>query len=361
MSNKDYYQVLGVNKSANQDEIKKAFRKLAHEHHPDKGGNADKFKEANEAYQVLGNEQKRKQYDQFGSSFQHGQAGGQGGFNYGGFNQGGVHMDFEDLGDIFGGMGDIFGFSQGGRSTSRNRKTRGDDLELSLSIDFMDAVFGVEKEIVYRKIISCDKCKGGGAEPGSTTETCKNCNGTGRVYKMQRTIFGNMQAEAVCEHCQGEGKIFSKKCSKCGGDGIVRDEVKIKIKIPAGINNGESIRLSGQGNVGLKGGGAGDLYLRIKVTPSKKFARDNYDINTKVEINIKQAILGDTINIETVDGPLKLKIPEGTQSGTIFRLREKGVPILNSRGRGDQLIEVSVLIPKGINSKNKKIISELSL
>ncbi len=355
---KDYYEILGVPKSASADEIKTAFRKKAHEHHPDKkGGNEEKFKEANEAYQVLGNAQKRQQYDQFGSGFQNGQAGG----GYGGFNGFNGNINMDDLGDIFGGMGDIFGFGGGSSRQSGNRRSRGEDLEMILTVDFMDAVFGSEKEISYRRILTCDKCQGEGGEPGASVETCKTCGGRGRVMKVQRTILGNMQMEAVCSDCAGEGKIFSKKCSKCGGDGLVRDQVNIKVKIPAGINNGESIRLSGHGDAGRKGGASGDLFLHIKITPHKKFVRQEYDIRVKETINIKQAILGDKIDVDTVDGPVKLKIPAGTQSGTVFRLKESGVPKLHGRGRGDQLVEVIVKIPQELNKKNQKLIEDLSL
>jgi len=357
---KDYYEILGVPKTATADEIKTAFRKKAHEYHPDKkGGDEAKFKEINEANQVLGNEQKRKQYDQFGSSFQNGQAGG--GQGYGGFSGFSGNINMDDLGDIFGGMGDIFGFGGGSSRSSGNRRSRGEDLEMLLNIDFMESVFGTETEVSYRRVLICDKCNGEGGEPGAKVETCKTCGGRGRVMKVQRTILGNMQMEAVCSDCGGEGKIHSKKCSKCGGDGLVRDQVKIKVKIPAGIDNGESIRLSGHGDAGRKGGASGDLFLHIKVAPNKKFVRDGYDIRTVEEINIKQAILGDKIEVETVDGPLKLKIPAGTQSGTIFRLKDSGIPELRGHGRGDHLAEVIVNIPKSLNKKDQKLIEDLSL
>ena len=356
MSNKDYYQTLGVPKTANAEEVKKAFRKLAHEHHPDKGGNAEKFKEINEAYQVLGNDQKRQQYDQFGSAFQNGQAGG-GGFNWG--NQGGVNMDFEDLSEMFGGFGDMFGFSN--RRQSSRRPARGHDLEMALSIDFLEAVFGVEKEINYKKVSACAKCQGAGHEPGSQVETCGTCRGTGRVTKIQRTILGAMQVESVCSACQGEGKIYSQKCTTCGGEGLVRETAKLKVRIPAGINQGESIRLAGQGDAGQKGATSGDLFLHIRITPHKKFVRDGYDIRTSETINIKQAILGDKIEVETVDGPVKLKIPEGTQAHTVFKLREKGVAKLHGHGRGDQLVEVIVKVPKDLSRSDRKNIEDLKL
>jgi len=365
MAGKDYYSVLGVSKNASQDEIKIAFRKLAHQHHPDKGGDPNKFKEINEAYQVVGNEQKRKQYDQFGSAFQNGQAGGayggQGGFDFSGFQNGGysgANVNFDDLGDLFGGLGDMFGFSSGNSHRRQNRG--GESIEAILIIDFMEAVFGVEKEILIDKNIKCDKCGGNGAEPGSKIETCPVCKGRGKVFKMQRTIFGSIQTEVLCSNCQGEGQTYSKKCSKCNGQGIYKGQEKLKIKIPAGINEGESIRLSGRGNSGPKNSSAGDLILRIRINPHASFVRDGYNIHTKININVKQAILGDKININTVHGKISLKIPEGTQSGTVFKLRNKGVPKLRGGGSGDHLVEVIVNIPKDLSRRDKKILEDIN-
>lgn len=361
---KDYYDILGVSKNASADEIKTAFRKKAHEHHPDKGGNAEKFKEINEAYQVLGNAEKRKQYDQFGSTFQHGQASGgfngAGGFNgFSGFQNGGMDFNFEDLGDIFGGFGDIFG---GGSSRgSHRRETRGRDLEMKISLDFLEAAFGAEKELNFSKNVVCDRCNGNGAEPGAKVETCTVCGGSGRVTKIQRTILGNIQTQAACSHCGGEGKIYSQKCTKCGGNGIHHEAVKLKVRIPAGIDDGESIRLSGQGEAGQKGAPAGDLYLRVTVKAHKKFIRDGYDIRTEETINITQAILGDKIEVETIHGSLKLKIPEGTQSGTIFKLKEKGITKLNNRGIGDHYVKIIVKIPAGLTKKQKQILEGLDI
>ncbi|PIT94723.1 molecular chaperone DnaJ [Candidatus Falkowbacteria bacterium CG10_big_fil_rev_8_21_14_0_10_39_9] len=354
--NKDYYKTLGVDKSATPDEIKTAFRKLAHEHHPDKGGNEAKFKEANEAYQVLGNAEKRRQYDQFGSSFQNGQAGGGAGQWQ---NFSGSDFDFGDLGDIFGGMGDIFGFG-GGRGRSQQR-TRGRDLEMLVTLDFMEAVFGIEKAIHFHRSATCSHCQGNGAEPGSKVETCPTCKGQGKIAQIQRTILGSMRVESVCPSCHGEGQKYSEKCHVCSGNGVKQAETELKVKIPAGINTGESIRLSGQGDAGAKGSELGDLFLRIKVIPSKKFVRSGYDIHTKETIGVKQAILGDKIEVETVEGKLTLKIPEGTQSGTVFRLKDKGIPILNSRSRGDHLVEVTVKIPKGLSKKEQKIMEEINI
>lgn len=359
---KDYYNTLGVAKDASPEEIKSAFRKKAHEHHPDKGGNTEKFKELNEAYQVLGNPEKRQQYDQFGSAFQNGQAGGAnwgGAGGFGGFQNGGMNFDFEDLGDMFGGFGDIFGFS-GGRQNSK-RQTRGRDMEMNMALDFLEAAFGTEKELNFTKNTTCSHCKGSGGEPGAKIETCKTCGGQGRVARVQRTILGNIQTQATCPQCEGEGKIYSQKCTQCTGSGVRREPVKIKVKIPAGINDGESIRLSGQGEAGQKNSPAGDLYLRVKLQPHKKFIREGYDIKTEEIISIKQAILGDKIEIETIHGVVKLKIPEGTQSGTIFKLKEKGITRLHNRGLGDQYVKVMVKIPNTITKKQKQILEDLGI
>jgi molecular chaperone DnaJ len=359
MSDKDYYSVLGVSKGASQAEIKTAFRKLAHKHHPDKGGDSAKFKEINEAYQVLGNEEKRKKYDQFGSSFDSAGAGGFSGFQRGGFSGGGFsgqNVNFDDLGDIF---GDMFGFSSGSRR--REEAQGGESIEAILEIDFMEAAFGTEKEIMLNKNVKCDKCDGKGAEPGSKIETCKTCKGRGRVLKVQRTIFGAMQVEAVCPDCSGEGKTYSQKCSKCKGAGIYSGKEKIKIKIPAGINEGEAIRLHGKGHSGLKGSPAGDLILRIRIASSQEFRREGYNIYTDLEINIKQAILGDKIKVSTIHGPVNLKIPEGTQSGTTFKLSSKGVPKLRGSGKGDHFVKIRVKIPKKLSRKDQKALEEIKL
>lgn len=353
---KDYYDILGVSKDASADEIKVAFRKKAHEHHPDKGGNAEKFKEYNEAYQILGNVDKRKKYDQFGSAAF---SGGQGGFSgFEGFNQGGMGFDFSDLGDIFGDFGDMFGF---GSRQGKRQASRGRDMEMSISLEFLEAAFGLEKEISFTKNIACRHCSGQGAEPGAKIEKCSTCHGSGQVIGMQRTILGNIQTRTACPQCQGEGKIYSQKCSKCHGAGVERDTVKLTVKIPAGINNGESIRLSGQGAAGEKGAPAGDLYLRIRVLGHKKFVREGFDIHTEEEISVTQAILGAKVDIETINGPLSLKINEGTQSGTVARLKGRGVPKLHDRGIGDQYIKVIVKIPTNLSKKQKNALEELGI
>jgi len=359
---KDYYKVLGVDKNASQDDIKKAFRKLAHQYHPDKqGGNEEKFKEINEAYQVLGDAKKRSQYDQFGSTFE--QARSQGGFSgFEGFRDfsgyaNGFNMD--DLGDILGGFGDIFGFGRSERRGGRARK--GEDIQVILNIEFLDSVFGAEKEIKLKKGIKCDRCQGNGAEPGTKIETCKTCKGSGYVTKLQRTILGNIQSQSVCPECHGEGKTYAEKCHKCKGLGVAEELTTLKIKIPAGIDDGETIRLSGQGEAGEKGGSSGDLYIRIKVNKDNRFIREGFNILSKADISISQASLGDKIDIETVEGIVTLKIPEGTQSGTIFKLQSKGISHLHGRGKGDHLVEVIVKIPKNLSRKQKELLKELGI
>lgn len=349
---KDYYNILGVDKSASQNEIKKAFREKAHKFHPDKkGGDEAKFKEINEAYQVLYDEKKRSQYDQFGSTFENAQSSG-----FDGFSQGNVNINMDDLGDIFGGIGDMFGF---GERRENNRRTRkGADMEMILSIEFMDAVIGIEKEISFRKKIKCDRCNGNMAEPGTKIKTCDVCKGSGVEVKIQKTILGNMKINDVCAKCYGEGKIYEKKCIKCSGTGVVVDNVQIKVKIPAGINNNESIRLSEYGEAGEKGAPAGDLYLRMRINSDKHFQRDGYDVSNEAKINFSQAALGGKIEIETVQGLIKLKIPAGTQSGTFFKLKDKGIKKLNGYGKGDHFVKINIITPKSLTRKQKELLKK---
>lgn len=369
---KDYYDILGVKKTATSDEIKKAFRKLAHEHHPDKaGGNNDKFKEINEAYQTVGNEQKRKQYDQFGST------AGAGGFNYqdfarasnrggsaggnpfgqGGFSQSNVNFDFGDLGDL----GDVFGsFFSGQAGGSGRSVNKGADIETEISITFEESVAGAEKNIELSKRIICANCQGQGAEPGSKINTCGHCGGRGKVSAIQQTILGNFQTQKICSTCQGEGKIYEHKCKKCQGAGVEYGSEKIKIKIPAGIEDGQQIRLSHKGEPNPKGQD-GDLYINIKVYKSHKFHRVGDDIKSDYHISIAQAALGDKVEIETIDGRVNLKIPAGTQSHSQFKLSGQGVPHLRSRGRGDHFVQIIVDIPKSLNKKQRKLIEELNI
>ncbi len=359
---KDFYKVLGVEKSASADDIKKAFLKLAHQHHPDKtGGDDSKFKEINEAYQVLGNKEKRAQYDQFGSAGpgMGGFGGGQGYGGFGGFQNGGMNINMDDLGDMFSGFGfgDIFG---GGRSRSQGPR-RGADIEAEMTIGFEEAAFGAEKEVSLKKRVVCEHCKGSGAEPGAKIETCSACGGKGRVRHVQQTILGAIQTETTCRSCGGDGKIPSQKCSKCHGAGSVSDNVKFEVKIPAGVDDGGRIRLSGYGEAGDKGAQAGDLYINIRIRPSDKFKRDDYDVLSEKEIFFYQAALGDKVEVETIHGPVELKIPEGTQSGTVFKLKGKGIQYINGRSVGDHLVEVVIKTPKNLNGKQKKALKELGI
>lgn len=364
---KDYYEILGVNKSATQDEIKKAYYKLAHKHHPHKGGDEKKMKEVNEAWSVLGNAEKRSQYDKFGASFNQAGAGagGFGGFSdfadafrsSGAAGQQGANFsfDFGDLGDIF---GDFFGGgSRGGQAGARTR-SQGHDIEAQINLEFKEAIFGVEKNFFLDKDVKCRHCGGSGAQAGSKVLTCSTCRGTGQVV---RSIGFGMGIPSVCSDCQGEGKKIEKECSHCHGKGFVKDREEINVKIPAGIDNGQTIRLAQQGAAGLRNAPAGDLYLRIQVNPDKRFKRDGYNIRTSSEISFKQAALGDKIEIETVDGKVKLKIPEGTQGGKIFMIKGRGVPHLQGRGRGDHLVEVIVKVPSKLNRQQRKSIEVLDL
>lgn len=358
---KNYYDILGVSKNASPEEIKKAYYKLAHQHHPHKGGDEAKMKEINEAYGVLGKPEKRKQYDQFGSTFD--QSGFSGGFNdfsqafrgAGGASGANFSFDMGDLGDIF---GDLFGSSGFRSSRSKSgRNSQGSDIEAELTIDFSQAVFGTEKEIVLNKDIICQECKGSGSEKGSKVLTCSACGGTGQVV---RNIGFGIGFPSVCQECNGTGQKIEKECRNCRGQGRVKSSENINVKIPAGIDNGQTIRLAQKGQAGKKGGEPGDLYLRIKVLPDLRFRRDGFDIKIKKEISFTQAALGDKIEIETLEGNVVLKIPEGTQSGKVFRLRGSGIPHLQSRGRGDQLVEIIVKTPTGLNRKQKDLLKELS-
>lgn len=364
MSGKDYYKILGVEKNASQEEIKKAFKKNAMQHHPDRpGGNEAKFKEINEAYQVLGDAEKRKKFDQFGSDFEQ-QGGFGGGASWEDFMNaargqqqgGGFQFDFggNDFGDIF---GDLFGFgsSQGGRGG----QSRGRDIQVDVELDFKEAAFGIEKELSLRKQSTCDVCSGSGAEPGSKLETCPTCNGQGRVMQNQRTFLGNVQTVATCPTCQGKGKNASKKCKHCGGNGVLPKTATVKVKIPAGIDNGQSIRLSGYGEAAAHGGVSGDLYVRSHIRPSKIFKRDGFDVYVDQEISYPQAVLGATVDTETVHGKVQIHIPEGTESGRLIRLRGKGIPEVNGRGTGDHYARVKIKVPKKVSREARKLLDQL--
>lgn len=358
---KDYYNILEVEKTASQDEIKKAFRKKAHKYHPDKqGGDEAKFKEANEAYQVLGKAEKRKQYDQFGATFDQ-QGGFGGGMNWddfmsqarGGGFQGGADFGV-DLGDI---LGDLFGFGGGG--SRRRQNYRGRDIEIIMNLEFREAVFGIEKEINLNKQVKCDHCHGNGAEPGTKITNCSVCGGSGQVKRVQQTILGAFQSVSTCRACGGEGKKAEKLCSKCSGNGVYEAKKGLKINIPAGVRDREVLKMSGEGEAGLKGSPSGDLYINIRVKEDPQFKRDNDNIKTKESISFSQAALGDKIEVETLDGPVKLKIPEGSQTGKVFKLTGKGVPHLHRRGRGDHLVKVIVQTPQKLSKKQKELLRKL--
>ena len=372
---KDYYNTLGVSKGASKDEIKKAFREKAHVFHPDKpGGDEKKFKEINEAYQVLGNDEKRSQYDQFGSDFtqQGGFGGGMGwedfmrqarqggGFGFGDFSAGGGSAfggDMGDLGDI---LGDLFGGGMGFGSTRRRKQTtRGRDIEIDLHLDFKEAVFGADKQIEMMKLQTCEHCQGNGAEPGTKIMTCKACEGQGHVSKVQRTILGNIQTMAVCSECHGEGKANEKSCTKCDGQGRMKQKVQFKVQVPAGMDNGMSLKMTGQGEAGIKGGKTGDLYIHIHVKPDLNFKRQADNILSQAEISYSLAALGGKIAVKTIDGDVDLKIPAGTQSGKVFILKGKGVPRFQHYGRGDQLVEVIVKTPEKLSKRQKELLEEL--
>lgn len=344
MAKKDYYEILGLQKGASEDDIKKAFRKLAIQYHPDKNqGNKEaeeKFKEINEAYQVLSDPEKKARYDQFGTAD----------FNGAGFDG---DFDFSD----FGGFGDIFESFFGGGFSSGRRKNgpqRGADLEYTLNLTFEEAVFGVEKEISINRNESCENCRGTGAKPGTSTKTCDKCNGTGQMRTQRNTPLGSFVSSSTCDKCKGKGTIISEPCKDCGGSGKVRKNRKIKVNIPAGVDTGNVLPLRGQGEHGVNGGPPGDLYVNIKVSAHSKFKRKGVDIYIDEHISFGNAALGTEIKVPTIDGDVKYKVPPGTQSGTIFRLKGKGIPRVNGYGRGDQYVKIVVDIPKNLNEEQKK-------
>ncbi|MCY6354851.1 molecular chaperone DnaJ [Clostridium sp. ZS2-4] len=345
MANKDYYDILGISKGASDDEIKKAYRKLAMKYHPDRNPDnkeaEDKFKDINEAYQVLSDPQKKSQYDQFGTTDFNGGFGGAGGFDFSGMG------GFEDIFDSFFGGG----FSSRKR---RNGPERGDDLEYTLNLTFEEAVFGMEKEISISKNENCDICNGTGSKPGSNTKTCDKCGGTGQVKYQRNTPLGSFVSTATCDKCNGTGKVITDPCSHCHGKGTVRKNKKVKIKIPAGVDTGNVLPLRGQGEPGKNGGPSGDLYINIRVSPHKLFNRKGFDIYIEEHISFGKASLGTELKVPTIDGDVKYKVPSGTQSGTVFRLKGKGVPRVNGHGRGDQYVKIIVDIPKALNEKQKE-------
>lgn len=359
----DYYKILGVSKGASDDEIKKAYRKAAHKHHPDKsGGNEAEFKKVNEAYQVLSDKAKRQQYDQFGQTF-NGAGGGSaqggfGGWDFSGFSaQGGPASGWNfEFGNE--GFEDIFSDIFGGGARSR-RKPRGRDIQVDLEISFEEMVKGAHREIkLYKKTI-CDHCDGTGSEPESKKKICPTCAGSGQVRKTSRSFFGNISQVIECPECQGEGSVYEKKCKKCGGDGQIKKEEIIGIDVPAGIQNEQTISLQEQGEAGGRGARAGDLYATVRVRQHEKFSRKGQDILSSEYIPFSIATLGGKIEIETIEGNLILKIPAGTRSGEVFRIKDKGVPELHGRGRGNHLVTVIIKTPKSLNREQKELIERL--
>ena len=355
---RDYYEVLGVQKGASEEEIKKAYKKMARKYHTDLNpGDKDaeeKFKEVNEAYEVLSDSEKKARYDQFGF------AGvdpnfGAGGGGYGG----GAGFDFGDLGDIF---GSFFGGGFGGGQTRRNPNApqRGESIRMNLTISFEEAAFGCEKELTVDRYESCETCHGSGAAPGTSPETCPDCGGSGVVQTRRQTPMGVFASTAPCSRCGGRGKIIKEPCKDCRGSGMVRRRRKIQASVPAGIDNGQTISIRGQGHAGKNGGPAGDLLVTITVRPHELFRREGTSVLCEAPITFPQAVLGAELEIPTIDGKVKYDIPEGTQSGTTFRLKGKGIPALNGRGRGDQYVTVYIETPRNLNREQKEALKKFA-
>ncbi len=365
---KDLYEILGVEKKATDAEIKGAYRKLALKWHPDKHkGEKEaetKFKEINSAYEILSDKKKRQQYDTFGSAGGAGGFGGGGGaagfdgFDFSNFSGGGGASNFADIFESFfgGGMG---GGQNGGRRGGSGAM-RGNDIEAQIRISFEDAVFGTEKDLEITKPDVCKRCSGKGAEPGSQIISCKTCQGSGEIRQVRNTILGQMSTASVCPDCNGEGRVPEKICGECHGTTRVRGKERVKVKIPAGVDNGSTIRLSGKGEGGVKGGKAGDLYINLQVESSKKYVRSGADIHSEVSIPVVQAVMGGEVRVETVRGQQMIKIPHGTQDGKVFRLTEKGAPKLGGSGNGDHLVKIRINVPDKLSKREKELYIELA-
>lgn len=360
---KDYYKILGVNKESTPEEIKKAYRKLAHELHPDKkGGDELKFKEVNEAYQVLSDKEKRSQYDRFGTTFGGGAGGPSGGFN-------GANVNWEDImGDMggFGGIEDIFegvfggGFSGFGSKKNPQDIKRGHDLEVEIEIPLESVLNDQEKEIKITKNIKCDRCDGKGNEPGTNIKECFTCRGSGHVQQIRKTIFGTFTQASICPECNGEGTNPETPCNVCNGEGRLRKEEQVTIKIPAGVDNNQVIKVKGKGDAGRRGGDYGDLYVRIFIRPNELFERKGDNVLLKQDITFSQAVLGDKIDIPTLEGKkISMKVPSGTESGKILKVSSRGIPHFRGFGRGDMYVQLNVKIPEKISKSQKDLLEKL--
>lgn len=352
---RDYYEVLGVSRSATDDELKKAYRQLARQYHPDLHPDdptaEEKFKEITEAYEVLSNSEKRQMYDQYGhAAFENGGMGA----NAGGYSD--VNEILESLFGGFGGFGSMFG---GGRAQNANAPRQGKDLQTSVTIDFMEACNGKSQNVQVQRMETCPDCHGSGSAGDFGTEVCPDCQGRGTVKAVQRTPFGMISSTKTCPHCGGKGKIIKSPCQKCRGAGRVRVTKSINVDIPAGINDGQAIRVAGMGDAGVNGGPSGNLIVGVNVKSHPVFTREDYDIHCDIPITYAQAVLGDEIVVPTIDGNVKYQISEGTQSGTVFRLRGKGVKKLQRSDRGDQYVKVFVEVPKNLNKKQKELLQQL--
>ena len=358
---RDYYEVLGVQKGCSDDELKKAYRKVAKKYHPDLNpGDAEaeaKFKEANEAYAILSDAEKRQRYDQSGH------AGVDPNFGAGGVGAGG--FDFSDFGDIFdtffgggGGFGGFGGFGGSTRTRNPNGPIRGNNINISINLSFIEAAKGCKKTININRMVRCEDCNGSGAATGTQPEICPDCHGSGQVMTQQRTPFGMMQSARPCSKCGGTGKIIKDPCKKCNGQGRSRKAVKLEVSVPAGIDDGQTFVLRGQGDDGLNGGPAGDVNVTVSVRKDALFERDGYDVWCDVPITFTQAVLGAEVTVPTIDGKVSYNIPEGTQPNTVFRLRNKGIAYINGRGRGDQYVRVNIEVPTNLSNKQKEALRE---
>ena len=352
---RDYYEVLGISKGASEDEIKKAYKKMARKYHPDLNPDnkeaEEKFKEVNEAYEVLSDPDKKARYDQYGHAGVDPNFGAGAGFD--------GNFDFGDLGDIF---GSFFGggFGGGGRRTNPNAPQRGESIRMSLAISFEEAAFGCEKAVTVERLEQCETCHGNGCAPGTTPEVCPDCRGTGQVQVRRQTPMGVFATSSPCPKCGGKGQIIHQPCKDCHGSGTVRRRKTIQASIPAGIDNGQTISIRGQGNAGKNGGPAGDLLITITVRPHELFRREGTSVLCEAPITFTQAVLGAELEIPTIDGKVKYTLPEGTQSGTTFRLKGKGIPSINGRGRGDQYVTVYIETPRNLNKEQKEALKKFA-